>query len=230
MTSKLFFRSMNSTIGRKIVMSITGLFWVLFVIIHMLGNLSFLAGPDAFNSYSHKLISLGPILWALEALLVLTFLLHAYYAISVSLNNRQARPEKYHKLQSIGEPSRKTISSTSMIYTGIILLVFTIIHIKTFKYGPGIAEGYVTTINGETMRDLYSLVKETFNDPLYAFGYTIVMILLGYHLRHGFWSAFQSLGANHPRYSAGIYTVGVGLAIVLALGFVVLPILIYFIY
>lgn len=226
MASKTFSTALLTTVGKKFVMSLTGLFLVLFVIIHMLGNLTFLAGPAAFNTYSHKLASLGPLLYLIEIVLLGAFVFHAYFAISISIDNRRARPVKYRKLRSAGKPSKKTISSTSMIYTGLVLLVFTIIHLKTFKYGPY----YETEVNGVLMRDLYTLVAETFQNPLYAFGYALVMFLLGYHLRHGFWSAFQSLGTNYPRYSAAIYSTGALLAVVLAFGFVVLPLLVFFAY
>ncbi|RMH82772.1 MAG: succinate dehydrogenase [Calditrichaeota bacterium] len=228
MASKPFQEFAGSSVGKKVVMALSGLFLVLFVIIHMLGNLSFLAGPETFNAYSHKLISLGPLLYVIEIILLLAFLFHAYYGIVVSAGNRRARPQKYAGLKSAGDPSKKSISSVTMIYTGIILLIFLIIHLKTFKFGPNVEDGYVMELHGEKIRDLHRLVLEKFSHPEYAFGYIAVMLLLGFHLRHGFWSAFQSLGANHPRYSPLIYTVGVILAVLLAVGFIAVPLLTYF--
>jgi succinate dehydrogenase / fumarate reductase cytochrome b subunit len=105
-----------------------------------------------------------------------------------------------------------------------VLLIFTAIHLKTFKYGPV----YSTSVSGVPMRDLYTLVNEVFQQPLYTWGYVITMLLLGYHLRHGFWSAFQSLGANHPRYSTFIYSAGMVLAFVVAFGFLAVPLLVFF--
>ncbi|RMF61383.1 MAG: succinate dehydrogenase [Calditrichaeota bacterium] len=224
MASKPYDTTFLTTVGKKIVMAITGLFLVIFVVEHMLGNLFFLVGADAYNEYSHKLLSLGPLLWAIEIVLLAAFVFHAFYGISITLYNKSARPEKYKQLRSAGKPSRKTISSTTMIYTGLILLIFLVIHLKSFKYGTY----YSTVVNGVEMRDLHRLMVEKFSTPLYTFGYVAVMILLGFHLRHGFWSAFQSLGANHPRYSAGIYTLGVFIAIILAIGFVAVPLWIYF--
>ncbi len=226
MASKPYDQSFLTTVGKKIIMALTGLFLIVFVIEHMIGNLLFLAGPEAFNQYSHKLISLGPLLWVVELILLAIFVFHAFYAITIWFYNRQARPEKYRKLRSAGKPSRKTISSTTMIYTGVIILIFLVIHLKSFKYGTY----YATTINGVEMRDLYRLMVEKFSTPYYTFGYVAVMILLGFHLRHGFWSAFQSLGANHPRYTNAIYTIGVIVAILLALGFIVVPLWIYFVH
>ena len=206
-------------------MALTGLFLVFFVIVHMTGNLSFIfGGSDAFNTYSHTLISLGPLLYVVEIGLLAAFLLHAWNAISISRHNRNARPDGYKKLKSTGAPSKRSSSSMTMIWTGIILLVFTAIHLKTFKYGAI----YTTTVNGTEMRDLYRLVAEVFKSPIYSWGYVATMLLLGFHLRHGFWSAFQALGANHPRYSNLIYTIGVVLAVVLTFGFLAVPLTVYF--
>ncbi len=111
-----------------------------------------------------------------------------------------------------------------MIITGIIILIFLVIHLKTFKFG---AE-YSTTVDGESIRDLARLLTEKFQSPVYAFGYVGVMLLLGFHLRHGVWSAFQSLGATNPRLTPVIYTLGALVGIVIALGFLVLPLWIFF--
>jgi succinate dehydrogenase / fumarate reductase cytochrome b subunit len=110
-----------------------------------------------------------------------------------------------------------------MIITGVILLVFIILHIAQFKFGPGVAEGYVATVDGKEVRDLHRLVVETFRQPIWAVGYMGVMVLLGLHLRHGFWSAFQSLGMINPRLSGVISLIGVALALLLAVGFLGIP-------
>ena len=126
-----------------------------------------------------------------------------------------------------GHPRRMNISSKTMIWTGLILAVFTVIHLINFKYGPGIEEGYTFVLDGETARDLYRLVAESFAREVYVVPYVLCMILLGYHIRHGFWSAFQSLGVNHPRYTPVIYGIGVLAAIVLGVGFLAIPIWFY---
>lgn len=224
MTAQTFKVSMASTIAKKIVMAITGLFLVLFVIIHMLGNLSFVfGGPDAFNLYSYKLNSLGPLLYLIELVLLAAFLGHAWNGISVSIQNKRARPSRYHRLRSADGVSKQTLSSRSMIVTGLVLLVFTAIHLFTFKYGTY----YETVVDGVLMRDLYRLVDEKFQNSFYAFGYVAVMLLLMLHLRHGFWSAFQSLGTNHPKYSNWIYLLGLVIGVVVAFGFIVVPIVVY---
>jgi succinate dehydrogenase / fumarate reductase cytochrome b subunit len=110
-----------------------------------------------------------------------------------------------------------------MIYTGIVLFVFLVIHLKTFKFGPF----YTTDVDGVAMRDLHTLVWEVFQNPLYVVGYSLALILMGFHLRHGFWSAFQSLGVSHERYSPIIYTLGILTAVGLAVGFLGIPVYIY---
>lgn len=223
----------TSPVGKKLLTGITGLGLTFFVLVHMTGNLALLfSGADAYNAYSHFLMSLGPILYAIEGGLLLFFLLHAGLGINIFSSKLQARPERYERYQSAGKPSMQSTSSRSMIVTGIILLGFLIIHLISFKFGPGgpgsESADYLTTVNGVEMRDLAKLVLERFQSPLYTFGYVAVMLLLGVHLRHGIWSAFQSLGATNPRLTPVIYLVGglVGLAI--ALGFIVLPLWIYF--
>ncbi len=213
----------TSSIGKKIVMALSGLGLFVFIAVHLLGNLSFFAGQDAFNSYSHKLTSLGPLLYLVEIGLITVFIFHVLFALLTYRENTHARNVKYKTIKNAGSPSLKTISSRSMFYTGVVIFVFIIIHLKTFKYGPSFEDGYIFTSESGEMRNLYRLVVEIFQKPLYVIVYVSVMIILGTHLRHGFWSAFQSLGIMHPRYTKLIYGLGVVLAIVIAIGFLVLP-------
>ena len=208
-------------------MALSGLGLFVFIVVHLLGNLSFFAGQDAFNSYSHKLTSLGPLLYLVEIGLITIFIFHVLFAVSTYRDNTQARKVKYETVKNAGPPSLKTISSRSMFYTGIVIFVFVIIHLKTFKYGPSFEDGYLFTNESGEIRDLYRLVVEIFKKPLYVIVYVSVMIILGYHLRHGFWSAFQSLGTMHPRYTKLIYGLGVALALVIAIGFLVLPLYVF---
>jgi succinate dehydrogenase / fumarate reductase cytochrome b subunit len=115
-----------------------------------------------------------------------------------------------------------------MIISGLVLLAFTIIHVASFKYGPGIGEGYIVNVDGTQMRDVKRLLEERFANPYYAFAYTGVMLLLALHLRHGVWSALQSLGAMNPRLTPIVYGAGLVLGLLIAAGFFVLPLYIYF--
>lgn len=218
--------ALTSQVGRKVLTGLTGLGLCLFIVGHLLGNLQ-LFSADLFNNYAHKLEGLGPILWFVELAMIALFGSHAAMGISIALKKQKARPIKYNVYKSGGGNSKQSTSSKSMIVTGTIILLFTILHVITLKFGPGIKEGYITTIHGEEARDLHKLVIETFQNPLYAFGYSAVMILVGLHLRHGFWSAFQSLGLNNKKYSSVIYTASLVFAVLMALGFLVLPMLIF---
>jgi succinate dehydrogenase / fumarate reductase cytochrome b subunit len=225
-----FMSSAWTTVGKKVLTGITGIAWILFTIAHLLGNFSLFLndGGLAFNAYTKFLESQGILLYIAEAGLVLTLLLHAAIGINIWLGKRRARPIGYTKYVSAGEPSAQNLSSRTMIFTGSVLLLFLVGHIATFKFGPGIAEGYVTMINGEPARDLYRLVIETFKQPMYVIGYTIVMILLGLHLRHGFWSAFQSLGAIKPSARKTMQFAALVVGILLSVGFLSIPVYIYF--
>ena len=221
--------ALTSPVGRKVLTGATGIGLVAFVIAHMIGNLSYLPGPEAYNGYAHKLLSLGWIFYTIEILLALCFLLHAIIGISIQIRRWQARPVGYKMYKSAGKPSRSGYSARSMIFTGIILLGFLILHLISFKYGPGAAEGYTATLdNGESVRDLHRLMTEKFKEPLYAFGYPIIMILLGMHMRHGVWSALQSLGMMSRRLSPYLYALAAILGVFVAVGFLFVPLYIYF--
>lgn len=221
--------ALASSVGRKILMSLTGIIMLGFVIGHLAGNLQLLTGDgDAFNQYGHFLISLGGLLILAELFLIACLVIHVITAISIARGKRAARPNAYSKTKSAGGKSRKTLGSSTMIYTGLLVLVFLVIHIWTFKYGPAEAEGYVTTVDGVEMRDLHRLVVEKFQQPVYVVGYVVSMILLGLHLSHAFWSAAQSLGFYHDRYTPVLFTAGRALAAIISLGFLIIPIWIYF--
>jgi succinate dehydrogenase / fumarate reductase cytochrome b subunit len=231
MSDGSYFSFIWSTVGRKLVIALTGLSLFLFIIAHLTGNLTLVfGGSNAFNTYAHRLTSLGPLLYVVEFLLAATFIFHMTLAIITTLQNKSARKDKYVMLKSAGRVSKKTISSRSMIYSGIIIITFTIIHLITFKYGPGIKEGYVTVLGNENVRDLFRLVVEEFQKEWYVIWYVFAMLFLGFHLRHGFWSAFQSLGMNNPALSRVLYPLGLMFAIILALGFIFLPLYIYLVY
>ena len=227
MRNTLFF--LWTSVGKKIILALAGLALCLFVLLHLLGNLTlFSSDPDMINKYAHKLESFGWLLYALEIGLAAVFLAHIISAVTVTLGNIKARPESYKVVNSAGPPSRKNISSTTMIYTGLILSIFLFIHLKDFKFGPGVEQGYVAHVGGEQVRNFYTLVQEKFTHIGYVIFYTGVMVLLGFHLRHGFWSAFQTLGLAYPRLSPLIYTLGVLFAIAIGLGFLAIPLYFYF--
>ena len=221
-------RSFSSSLGKKIIMGLTGLGLSLFVTGHLLGNLSlFLADGDLFNSYAHFLTGLGEILYMIETGLIVVFLAHVFYGSWVTIGDWMARPISYDTVTPAKGASRKTLASSTMIYTGLTIFVFVILHVLFFKYGPGMTEGYVFNSDGKEIRDLYKLVYDTFGNGWYVLWYTVTLIFLGYHLSHGFWSAFQSLGINHPVYTPFLQKFAVIFAIVIGGGFLSIPLYIF---
>lgn len=216
----------QSTVGKKIIMGISGLLLILFLIVHLGGNLALFVpdGGRTFNLYAHNLHKLGGLVNVARIGLLAFFLFHIISGIQVTMENRRARSSRYAVTASKGGPSKMSASSRSMIITGIIIAIFVPLHVRMFSLGTY----YDTVIDGEPMRDLYRLVVEKFKDPIIAFGYVAVMLLLGMHLRHGFWSAFQSLGALNKRRLPLFYSAGLVVALLLAGGFVLLPLYIHF--
>ncbi len=213
----------SSSIATKVLLAVTGLLLFVYLVIHLVGNTTFFLGPNVFNQYAHALTkSAGPIILIIEIGLAAIFLLHIYEAVTNWWANRQARPVPYVNKRWAGPPSRKTIASSTMIYTGAIVLLFVVLHLRAFKFGTEYA------VPGTDVRDLYRLELEVFGNPLIVGFYMACMVLLGFHLWHGFSSAFQSLGADHPKYTPWILTAGKVLALVIAGGFFVIPLLVYF--
>ena len=213
-----------STVGRKILNGLTGLLLCIYILVHMAANTLIICNPTAFNLYAHFLMSLGALLIVIEILLLAVFVLHALTAITVWWSKQKARPDKYKNVTGAGGASRKTFSSITMIYGGVIMIVFLVWHVATMKYGSHA----VFVHNGKEMIDLYHTVVEQFTQGWVVIFYEIVMITVGFHLWHGFWSAFQSLGMNHPKYTPIINAVGYVFAIVIAAGFLAVPPYIYF--
>lgn len=214
----------QSQVGRKILTGLTGVLLVLFIVFHLVGNLAIFGDPNAMNSYSHFLHQLGPLLWIARVGLLLIFVVHAWIGISIWFGKKKARPQDYKVYSSKGGPSKQSLSSRSMAFTGVVLLIFVVFHVNTFALG----EMGTVTVDGVEMHDIKTLVLDTFANPFYAFGYTFVMMLLGAHLGHGIWSAFTSLTLSSPKVSAMVYTIGVVVAVILAVGFLFIPLYIYF--
>lgn len=215
----------NSLIGRKQLMAVTGLAWSGFVLSHMLGNLLIFVGPEAYNKYGHAIVT-NPLIYVAEAGLLLTLALHIFEGVALTARNRFARPQKY-AMPTNGEKAAR-FQSKWMAFHGSLILVFVVLHLVTFKYGPGVAQGYKMTVDGHEIRDLHRLMVEVFRQPGYVVWYVICLIGVGLHLSHGFYSSFASLGLYHPRYAPWVNRFGHLYAAVVALGFISQPIYVYF--
>ena len=214
----------NSSLGKKIITGVTGLGLTLFVLFHAIANLVILDDPNTYNQLGHWLNNLSFLYYGVELTLLAAVIFHGVVGINIRLRARRSRPDSYDRLESAGKPSKQTISSRSMAITGIVLVGFLIWHLWSFKYGAY----YTTMVDGVVMRDLSRLVIEKFHNPLYAFGYLSLISFLGIHLRHGIWSAWQSLGVLSGSNSSFVYQLSFILAIAITLGFVTIPLTIYF--
>jgi succinate dehydrogenase / fumarate reductase cytochrome b subunit len=210
----------SSSIATKLLIGITGLGLFLYLILHIAGNLIVFLGPETFNEYSHMLIS-NPLVPVIEIGLLLVFLVHVYKTVRMVIANRQARPVAYVAKKYAGHPSRRSFASSTMILSGLWLLVFVIIHVRTFKYGPEYQ-------SASGVRDLYRLEMENFSNPLTVAFYVLSMVIVGSHLWHGVASACQSLGADHPSLTPRVLVIGKLSALTIAGGFIVIALWAYF--
>ena len=212
-------KAFSSSIGSKFLIALTGLFLVIFLIAHLAGNLLFIAGPDAFNDYSHKLTS-NPLVYVAEIGLLVIFALHIIKTVALVAGSYSARPDGYVKrkwAKTKSDRSRKSVSSSTMILTGTITLLFVITHLSTFKFGT-----YYETPDG--IRDIYRLQLAVFSHPGYVAFYIVAMGVIVFHLWHGASSAMQSFGINSPTWTPRLQWLGRGLAVTVGLGFAMLPV------
>ena len=216
-----FQRYFSSSVGTKLVIGITGLLLFVYLVLHLAGNALIFGGADLFNEYSHKLIS-NPLLIPIEIGLALVFLLHIAKTVRMVLANRAARPVPYQKKVYAGHTSRKSFASSSMIASGLLILLFVLVHVKQFKYGS-----YYQTVSDAPIRDLYRTEIEVFRNPLWVAFYVIGTLIVALHLRHGIASGFQSIGIDHPLYTRRLTTWGIVLAIVIGGGLGLIPIWVY---
>jgi succinate dehydrogenase / fumarate reductase cytochrome b subunit len=209
-------RVFSSSVGTKLLIGLTGLALFAYLIVHLAGNLLIFGGQDTFNEYSHRLIS-NPLVVPIEIGLLLIFLIHVYKTAKMWIDNQSARPVRYQKTVWAGHTSRKSVASTTMIYSGLTIFLLVLIHVKQFKFGT------IYEIGNPPVRDLYRTEVEVFSEPGWVVLYLIFVGLVAAHLRHGIASAVQSLGLNHPIYTKRIVLAGTVLAVVIGAGFAIIP-------
>jgi len=210
----------TSSVGQKVVIGVTGLALVIYLIIHVAGNLMVFFGPAFFNKYAYTLEG-NPLLPIVEIGLLAIFLTHIYKTIRMFLANQQARPVSYAMKKRAGRPSRKSLASSTMIASGLWLLAFLVIHVRAFRYGTE----YEWPAGG---RDLYRLEMENLSSPFMVAFYVLSMIVVGSHLWHGVASSLQSLGADHPVWTPRAIATGKALAVLIATLFIVIAVWVYF--
>jgi succinate dehydrogenase / fumarate reductase cytochrome b subunit len=214
-------RVFDSSVGTKILIGVTGIALFLYLVVHIGGNLMVFFGPAVFNQYAYTLEG-NPLIPIVEIGLLLIFLMHVYKTVRMFLNNQQARPVRYVQKKRAGPPSRKTFASTTMIVSGLWLLIFIVVHVNAFRYGTN----YEWPAGG---RDLYRLEMENFSNPLIVAFYVLSMLVVGSHLWHGIASAFQSLGADNPKWTPRLLATGKVVAVLIAGGFIVIALWAHFV-
>jgi len=209
--------ALASSVGRKLVVGLSGLLLVAFLVEHLIGNVTLYvdSSGEAFNAYVHFLKQFGSLLYVAELALALLFACHIVLAIRLSLENRQARLQRYVVRNNRGA---QTFGSVSMFVTGALILGYLLKHLWDFRFDARFDE------------DPAALVKATLSQPLHGLVYVAASVLVGIHLSHGFRSAFQSLGISHPKLDPLLVVVGRGLAGLFALGFASFPLYYLFIW
>lgn len=221
-----FVTFLTSKNGQKFVMSITGLFLISFLLVHLLGNLQLLKddGGVSFNTYAHFMVH-NPLIEVISIGLYLGILLHAIQGVALTMKNKSARGKKGY---SVNLYQAKSWYSANMALLGTLILFFILIHMGDFwlkyKFGNTLP---MTTIEGVEQKDLYWGVKNSFSQLWIVVVYVVAMVVLYFHLLHGFWSAFQTLGINSRKYTPVIKWVAKVFSFVICLGFVIIPIYMY---
>jgi succinate dehydrogenase / fumarate reductase cytochrome b subunit len=216
-----FIRLLSSTIGRKLLMALTGLFLVLFLVVHLIGNLQLLKNDSgqAFNVYA-KFMTSNPIIVTISYVNYAFILIHVVWALWLTFSNRKARGSEGYAIVKNSSPW----TSRNMGILGTLILIFLVIHLRGFWYE--MHWGGIPTANydGVEVKNLYATVDEAYSKAWYVAVYVFSMLVLAFHLWHGFVSAFQTLGWNHKKYNPLIAFVGKAFAIIVPALFALIPI------
>ncbi|MFV0377978.1 MAG: succinate dehydrogenase cytochrome b subunit [Mangrovibacterium sp.] len=213
---------LTASIGRKFIMSISGLFLIMFICVHLGVNLLLVIDDsgELFNQGAHFMAT-NPLIKVMEPLLGLGFVVHIIWSFLISLQNYKARPVKYDKSSAAYSSAW---ASRNMLVLGSLVLVFLVIHIIQFFIPVKMGGLESVTLNGVEMHDTYTLVAGLFKESVvYCILYMVAGALLGFHLGHGFWSAFQTVGLNNKYWLARLQFIGKIYAIVVAVGFAIIP-------
>jgi succinate dehydrogenase / fumarate reductase cytochrome b subunit len=221
---KWFTELFSSTLGRKLVMALTGLFLISFLVIHLIGNLQLLKddGGHAFNVYA-QFMTHNPIIKTISYTLYASILIHTLWALMLTVYNRKSRGQGY---AVAGKSS--AWSSRNMGILGTVVFIFIVIHMRQFWAEMHWGSVPMQNYDGDDVKDLYTIVAFAFNELWYVILYTISMIALAFHLYHGFGSAFQTLGLNHLNYNPIIKVVGFAFALIVPALFAWIPIAMFF--
>lgn len=215
----------SSSIGKKLVMALTGLFLILFLVVHLIGNLQLLKSDsgEAFNIYARVMTS-NPIIKVISYVNYAAILFHVFWSIMITRRNKAARGKQGYAV--VDNSSHWT--SRNMGILGTLIFIFIVIHLRDFWYQMHWGGIPTATYDGVEYKNLYDVVDQVYSEIWFVALYVVSMALLAFHLFHGFGSAFQTLGLNHVKYNPVIRFVGVAFAIVVPALFALIPIYMYF--
>jgi succinate dehydrogenase / fumarate reductase cytochrome b subunit len=208
----------QSSIGKKIVVAVTGVFLMLFALGHLLGNLQVYLGADQLNAYAQHLQDLGPLLWIIRITLLAIIVIHIIATIHLTIQNRAAKPKKY----AVAGYQRSTRASRTMIVSGLIILCFIIFHLLHYTFQV-IHPEFRELHDSQGRHDVYRMMIAGFKWPLVSLFYALGLFLLAAHVSHGFQSVAQTLGINNRKVSGLISSGGRIFSWFLFLGFVSIP-------
>lgn len=212
----------SASIGKKVLVAVSGSVAFLYVVGHMIGNLQIYLGQNQINVYAETLHSMGPLLWVVRAFLLLFFGLHIWVATQLKLQNYSARPDRYHRQT----PQKSTYASRTMIWTGLTILAFVVYHIMHFTTHSLNPEfSHLTDSLGR--HDTYTMIVSGFQSVPVVIFYLIAVGLLSFHLSHGVASMFQSIGLNTPKWQARLDRLAWLASVVLFCGYASIPISIW---
>lgn len=223
-----FTQFLTSSIGRKLLMSLTGLFLIVFLIVHLLGNVQLLLddGGKSFNVYA-KFMTTNPVIQFTSIGLYFFILLHAIQGLLLWRKNVAARGSQGYAVKVTRATNTNAGFAKNMGWLGTIILVFLLLHMYQFWLQMKMGTTPMATYDGEQVKDLYTLVATAFANPVYVVVYVVSMLIISFHLWHGFQSAFQTLGINHKKYTPFIQFLGKAYSILVPLGFAIIPIWMY---
>ncbi len=211
---------LSSSVGRKVLMAISGFFMLFFITAHLMGNSTIFFGPSALNSYAEHLHSLGPLVWILRIFMLLMLVVHLYFGITLTLENNAANPSKYAKSTKL----RATFASQTMIWSGLLILAFLVYHLLqfTFRVTPDIGPAAVANRPG----DVYGMVLGSFQIFTIALVYVAAMVTLFFHLSHGIQSLFQTVGCSNDNTLPKVTMVGKLISVLFLVGYSAIPVFI----
>lgn len=209
----------TASVGKKILMAVTGFISFGYIVGHMAGNLQIFVGQDRLNAYAEALHSLGAMLWLIRGFLLLCFGTHIWMGLQLKLENMAARPIGYAKRDTV----QATLSSRTMVWTGSIIGAFVVYHLLHFTV-RNTDPRFVDLVDQLGRYDVYSMVILGFRNPLISIFYILAVGLLCFHLSHGFASMFQSIGWCNDNYKKTLERLSVAISTLIFLGYISVPI------